>query len=394
MIAYAMEWIELLVRWIHVITGVSWIGASFYFNWLNHHMRPPEEPREGVGGDLWAVHGGAFYQVTKYTVAPERLPKVLHWFKYEAYFTWISGFTLLLLVYHLGAGGLLIDPSVAELSQGAATAIGLGTLAVGWVIYDLMCKSPLGKSNLGLFFVGFGLVAGAAVGLCQVFSGRGAYIHVGALIGTIMAANVFFVIIPGQKKMVDAMIKGEEPDPAYGKAGAQRSLHNNYFTLPVLFIMVSNHYPMTFGHAYNWAVLIALSLISAGVRHWFNLRGQGHKNVWILPVAAGAMVALALVSAPKAADDGPPVSFAEAKLIINTRCSPCHSAQPTQPGFVSPPGGIVYDTPEQIQRMAGRIHAQAVSAKVMPPGNLTGITDAERAALGRWIRAGANIDEQ
>lgn len=392
MSAYVLDWIELIVRWLHVITGVTWIGTSFYFNWLNHHMRPPQTPQEGVGGELWSVHGGAFYQVTKYTVAPAQLPKTLHWFKYEAYFTWLSGFTLLLLVYHLG-GALLIDPQVADLTPWQASGIGLGTLLGGWILYDLMCKSPLGRSNLGLFFVGFGIVAGAAVGLCQVFSGRGAYIHVGALIGTIMAANVFFVIIPGQKKMVDAMLRGEAPNPAYGKAGAQRSLHNNYFTLPVLFIMVSNHYPMTYGHAWNWAVLIALSVISAGVRHWFNLRGQGEKNVWILPVAALAMVALAFVSAPKSAAGGAPVTFTEARQIINARCSPCHAEKPTHPAYQAPPAGITYDTPEQIQRMAERIQAQAVSAKVMPPGNLTGITDEERAALGRWIEAGAKIDD-
>lgn len=394
-------WLSLTLRWIHLITGAAWIGTSFYFNWLNNNLRPGDEPRAGVGGELWSVHGGGFYRVEKFTVAPERLPRTLHWFMWEAYFTWITGFSLLALIYYLGADVYLVDPSVADLSTGAAIAIGVGTLLGAWLVYDRLCKSPLTRQPVLFSTLAFGLAVGLAWGLASVFTSRGAYMHVGATLGTLMAANVFRVIIPSQREMVDAMSAGREPDAAKGKQAALRSLHNNYMTLPVLFIMVSSHYPMTYGHNANWIVLAALALIGAGTRHWFNLRGKGHKNQWILPVAAAGMIALALFTAPRSVPagttgtdagtpDGPHVSFAVVQAIIIEKCAVCHAAAPTNTTFGPvAPAGVLLDTPERIRTLAERINAVAVETTTMPIGNITGLTPEERAVLGRWIREGA-----
>jgi uncharacterized membrane protein len=392
--SYIIDWLNLLFRWLHLIFGAAWIGTSFYFNWLNHSVRPPEEPVKGVGGQLFSVHGGHFYQILKYDGAPEKLPKTLHWFMWEAYMTWITGFCLLVVVYYMNAEIYLIDPGQAALGTWEAIGISLGFLAGGWIVYDLMCKSPLQKSPAAFAVLGFAIMTGAAFALSELFGSRAAYIHVGAMIGTMMAANVFFVIIPNQRKMVDAMTRGEEPDISLGAAGAFRSLHNNYLTLPVLFIMVSNHFPMTFGHAFNWAVLAALSLIGAGARHYFNLKHQGHNKVWILPVAALAMFALAFVvrpEAPQAPAEGG-VSYAEAEAVIRERCSTCHAADPTFTGLQTAPQGVMYDTPQQIKAMSPKIKAMAVDSQTMPPGNITQITDEERALLGAWISQGARIE--
>ena len=295
--SHYMEWLNLAVRWFHIIAGIAWIGSSFYFNWLEGSLDRENKP-EGIAGDLWAVHGGGFYYVKKYQVAPEKIPEKLHWFKYEAYFTWISGFVLLIIVYYFGARTFLIDSSVADISEEVAILIGIGSLIAGWFIYDLLCKSKLADNPVHLAIVGFSLAVAASYGLCQVFSSRGAYIHVGAILGTIMALNVFRVIIPFQKVMVDMALKGESVDGSFGKKASMRSLHNNYITLPVLFIMISNHYPMTYGHKYNWLILAAISFIGAAVRHYFNLKNKGKQKVWILPVAAAGMIALAIVTAP------------------------------------------------------------------------------------------------
>ncbi len=397
MSVHLLEWIELMVRWVHVVTGVAWIGTSFYFNWLNNSFREPETERKGVFGEVWSVHGGAFYQVTKYTVAPATLPAELHWSKWEAYFTWLSGFVLLCLVYYLGADIYLTSGRV-ELSPLAAVGIGLGSLLLGWLVYDAMCRSPLRSKPIAFTVIGFAVVALASWGLCQLFGSRAAYIQVGAILGTLMAGNVFFVIIPKQKVMVAQLLAGQSPDAQQGKAGALRSLHNNYITLPVLFIMVSHHYPMTFGHQWNWVILLAISAIGALVRHWFNLRGQGHRNVWILPLAAVAMLALAVVSAPASLRSAPDVSnhelvsFAQVQPIIGSRCRPCHSQHPTHPSFPSAPQGLMLDTPEQIQTNAALIGAQAVQTQVMPLANLTKMTPLERETLGAWIQQGAKLD--
>ena len=398
MAPHLTDWVHLLFRWFHIIVGAAWIGTSFYFNWLNNSIRPPTDDRKGVAGHLMAVHGGAFYEVLKYKGAPQKLPDTLHWFKWEAYLTWITGVSLLVVVYYFNARGYLIDPSVTRIDPWQAVGIGIGTLGFSWMAYDGLCRSPLAAMPQAFAIVGFCLATALAWGLTQVFSDRAAYIHVGAAIGTIMAGNVFFVIIPSQRYMVNAMLEGKEPDTTRGQAGALRSLHNNYLTLPVLFIMISNHFPMTYGHTYNWLILAAISLIGATVRHWFNLRGQGHRNVWILPAATVAMLALALVSAPATVTPHSdahaahaPVPYTAVSGIIAQRCLPCHSKTPTHPSFPTAPGGIMYDTPEQVRAQRGKILTTAVLNKIMPLGNLTEITETERQALGRWIEQGAQI---
>jgi len=397
--AHLGEWLNLAVRWAHVITGVAWIGTSFYFNWLNSRIAPPppERAEPGVAGELWSVHGGGFYRVEKYSVAPERLPETLHWFKWEAYATWLSGLALLVLVYYLGAAAYLVDPQVARLGTGQAIAVGLGSLAGAWLVYDALCRSSLQKAPLALAAVLFALTTALAWGLAQLLAPRAAYIHAGAALGTIMAANVFRVIIPSQRDMVAAMAQGRAPDAALGTQAALRSLHNNYFTLPVLFTMVSSHYPATYGHHWNWLVLAGLALVGVATRHWFNLRNQGRPNPWLLPGAAAGLVALAFVTAPRdngaaavpqAAGD---VSFADVRVIVARRCAPCHSSAPTVPGLTAAPQGVAFDTPDEIRARAERILAVAVETHTMPLGNVTAITEEERAILARWIRDGARL---
>ena len=386
-----IDWLHLVLRWLHFITGAAWIGTSFYFNWLNHSMRTPDDEIYGVSGQLFSVHGGKFYEVRKYEGAPAVLPKTLHWFKWEAYFTWITGFCLLSVVYYLKPDLYLIDPSVAELNHAQAVLLGLLTLVGGWIVYDVLCRL-LGKYPTLLIAIGLPLATWVAWGLMQVYSSRAAYIHVGAMLGTIMAANVFFVIIPGQRAMVDAMTKGQAPDVSKGAAGAMRSLHNNYLTLPVLFIMISNHFPMTYGDAGNWWLLLGICMAGALARHYFNLKHQGRHKQWILPAAAMAMVALAFVSRPPAPEDtGPKVEFAQAYGIMEARCMPCHVSNPTFPGMKAPPLGIAYDTPEQIKALSEKIAKVAVHSKTMPLANATQMTDEERDILGRWIAQGAEI---
>lgn len=414
--SYIADWLNLLFRWIHLIAGAAWIGTSFYFNWLNHNLRPPAEEggaggaegerageragaQGGVSGELFAIHGGHFYRVSKYAGAPARLPETLHWFKWEAYLTWLTGLCLLLVVYYWNAKLYLIDPSVRAWEPWQAVAAALASLAGGWVIYDALCRSPLTRAPRLLAALVMALVAGAAWGFSHLFGARAAYVHVGAMIGTIMAANVFFVIIPNQRKMVDAMLAGEPPNTALGDAGALRSLHNNYLTLPVLFIMVSNHFPMTYGGAGAWLTLVAISAIGAGARHYFNLKHKGHHAPWILPAAALALVALAFVLRPAprpaaagAASSAPAApTYAAVEEILKARCVTCHAAAPTFPGFAAPPQGISYESPAQVKAVAAKIKAVAVEAQIMPPGNLTQITPEERAALGAWIEAGAPI---
>jgi uncharacterized membrane protein len=393
--SHAAQWLNLVLRWGHVITGIAWIGTSFYFVWLNARLHPPEDPTPGVGGELWSVHGGGFYRTVKYTVAPERLPRTLHWFKWEAYATWLTGFALLVLIYWIGARLFLVDRDVARLSVLDAVGISIVTLAGAWVAYDALCRSPLGRRPLALGAVLALLVTALAFGLTRVFSARGAYLHVGAALGTIMAANVWRVIIPSQKQMVAALAAGREPDAESGTQAALRSLHNNYFTLPVLFVMISGHYPVTYGHPWSWAVLAGLFAAGVATRHWFNLRNQGRRNRWLLPGAAVALVALAVVTAPRpstaAADPDAAAQFARVRVVLAERCAPCHSSVPTYPGFATAQGGVVLDTPEQMRTWAGRIVERAVSAKTMPLGNVTGMTDEERELLGAWMRGGARV---
>lgn len=386
---YLSDWLHLGLRWLHIVVGAAWIGTSFYFNFLNHRLRPPADGAEGISGELWAVHGGGFYHVRQFAVAPERLPEKLHWFKWEAYATWISGASLLAVVYYLGPGGVLVDPQVADISRGVATLIGIASLAVGWLVYDAMCRSPLVERTAWFTAVGFVLTAVAAYGLSQVLAGRAAYIHVGALLGTIMAGNVFRSIIPSQREMVSAMEEGREPDPRPGRQAALRSLHNNYLTLPVLFVMVSNHFPTTYEHRWNWAILAAVSVAGAAIRHWFNLRGQGRRNAYVLPVATVLLIAAALVSVPRSPEGAPatgePISDEEAFAIVQRRCAACHATNPGMSGFSAPPLGITFDTLDELIDRAADVKRVAVDTQYMPLGNRTGMTDEERQQLGRWI---------
>ena len=397
MSAHLEQWLNLALRWAHVITGIAWIGTSFYFNWLNSRLAPPPPERReaGVAGELWSVHGGGFYRVVKYTVAPGELPRTLHWFKWEAYATWLTGFALLVLVYYMGATSFLVDPRVAALSPSTAVAVGVATLIVSWLVYDALCRSALGARPRALAATLFVLATALAWGLADLLSPRAAYVHVGAAIGTIMAANVLVVIIPAQREMVAALTAGRPPDAARGTQAALRSLHNNYLTLPVLFIMVSGHYPATYGHTLNWAILAGLTVIGVATRHWFNLRNQGRKNAWLLPTAALALVALALGTAPRSgpavSSVGGQVSFADVRLIVARRCAGCHSSAPTTPGIPAAPLGVRLDTPDEIRANASRILTVAVDAQTMPLGNVTGMTPEERALVGRWIRAGAAL---
>ncbi len=394
LIPYGLEWLNLVVRWLHVITGIAWIGASFYFVWLDNSIRPPapgsDLARKGVSGELWAVHGGGFYNPQKYLVAPAELPKELHWFKWEAYSTWLSGFALLTIVYYFNAQAMMVDQSVASRTSLQAVGIGLGSLVAGWTVYDLLCRSPLGKHDLAFGVVIFAFLSASAWVLNHFLSGRAAYIHVGAMIGTMMVANVLMLIIPGQRKMVAAMMAGQKPDPIHGIKAKQRSVHNNYFTLPVLFIMISNHFAMTYRHEHAWAVLAVIMAAGVLIRHFFNLRHKG-RTEWRYPAAGVALLlALAVAIAPKPpASSAGTVQFAQVQAIVAQRCVACHAERPTQPGFASAPAGVMLHTPTLIRQNAPRIYQQAVQLKAMPIANLTNMTDAERAQIGAWFESGA-----
>ena len=389
--AYLLDWLNILVRWLHVITGVAWIGASLYFIWLDNHLEEPREPADsekGVGGEVWSVHGGGFYHAQKYKVAPAVLPDTLHWFKWEAYSTWLSGIFLLGLVYFLGAEIYLIDRSVADLSVVTAISIAVGFIVGGWIVYDLMCKSPL-KNDERLFALALLLMSGAlAWGLCHLFSGRAAFILFGSTLGTIMVANVFFVIIPGQKKMVAAAASGGAPDPADALRAKLRSVHNTYFTLPVLFVMTSNHYAMTYSHEYNWAILIAISLAGALIRVYFVARHKGKASPITVVIAVLVLAATAALIAPQPPEDAASAAtFSQVRNVINARCTSCHSAAPVHPAFPAAPLGVKFDTDEQILAEAGRIHVQTVVTRVMPISNLTAMTDEERQIIDQWYRS-------
>lgn len=389
--AYAGEWLQLLIRWVHVITGIAWIGASFYFVWLDNSLEPPARGRdadEGVGGELWAIHGGGFYHVQKYRVAPPSLPPTLHWFKWEAYSTWLSGFALLAVVYWWHADLYIIDRGVADITPLQAVAASATLLGAGWIVYDQLCKR-LGfrhERALGALLVVFLVIV--AFGLSQLFSGRAMFMQIGAMLGTMMAANVLFVIMPSQRALVDARREGRAPDPAHGMRGKQRSVHNNYFTLPVLLTMISNHYPMTFGHPRAWWVLACLLLLAAYTRHFFNLRHRG-RTVWVIPATA-ALGALALAAAMAPARDAaaPATTLTDVKPIIDARCVPCHANRPQWEGIAAAPKGVLLETPAQIVAQSAAIRQQAVATRAMPLGNVTQMTDAERARLGAWLDAG------
>ena len=389
------EWVNLVLRWAHIITGIAWIGSSFLFMWLDSHLEKPDPPRKGVEGELWMTHSGGFYVVEKMDLAPEEVPRALHWFKWEAAWTWITGFLLLCLMYYYGAEIYLIDRAVADLSRAEAIAIGVALLAVSWFVYDALYKSPLRHRGVTVECIGFGLLILVAWALTHVFSARGAYMHVGAMLGTIMVANVWMIIIPAQQKLVDATKAGTALDARLAFNAKQRSVHNNYMTLPVIFIMISSHYPSTFGHEHAWAVLIVMFVAGALVRHWFNLRNAGQKSAWPIPAAVVLMLVLVYATLPGGTvtdEDADPVTFAEAYDIVARRCVSCHAAKPSDENFEKPPKNVVFDTAEQIRDQAPKIRAVAVLTKTMPVGNETEMTEEERRLLGRWIAEGAEIE--
>jgi uncharacterized membrane protein len=387
---YWWSWGDLVFRWLHVIAGIAWIGSSFYFIALDHHLAPPAATADadrGVGGEAWEIHGGGFYRVEKFKVAPETLPEPLYWFKWEAYTTWLSGFVMLCVVYYAHASTFLVDKSVADLSTNEAILLSIAGLATAWLVYDTLCRL-LGTNDLALAVCVTAFVVLAAWGSAQLFAPRAAYIEVGAMLGTIMAANVFFVIIPMHWKLVRAKEKGEEPDPRWNAKGKQRSVHNNYFTLPVVFAMLSNHFPFTYGHTHAWLILVALMALGALVRHYFNLRHTGRNPWWILAAAAAALFALAVAIRPTsnaASSSGPVPTMAEVQAIVANRCAPCHSQTPTQPGYSAPPAGIVLETPAEIEAAASLIKSAAVDSDAMPLANATNMTQAERDTLARWL---------
>ncbi|MDY0742953.1 urate hydroxylase PuuD [Paucibacter sp. R3-3] len=399
--AYLLDWANLLLRWLHVIVGIAWIGASFYFVWLDNHLHKPKADdllARGVDGELWAVHGGGFYNPQKYMVAPKGLPQDLHWFYWESYWTWMSGFALFVVLYLFNADTFLIDRHVFDWSQhgGTAGAIAgsLAFLVVGWLVYDQICrrfgqvKGADGRTVIGNDGLVLGLqavyIAVAIWGLCHLFAGRAAFLIAGAMIATMMSANVFFWIIPGQKKVIEDMRAGRPVDPIFGQRGKQRSVHNTYFTLPVLIAMLSNHYGMLYSHAHNWGVLILLMLAGVLIRSWFVQRHKGKADIKLIPAAlvllAALIVWLAPAKAPEAPAAAPAPTMAQVEAIVAQRCQMCHNAQLNQKG-------IMLHTPELIEKNAAALYQQAVVQKTMPLNNATGITDEERATLGRWFQS-------
>lgn len=391
--AHLMEWLNIVIRVMHFAFGIAWIGASFYFVFLENALNRTENVRDELAGNLWAIHGGGFYYLEKYKVAPKTMPRHLHWFKYEAYFTWLSGFCLLFVVYYFNASAFLIDKNVLDITSSQGILIGIGSFFLAWILYDLLCKSPLIKKPILFTLAGFALLVGFAWFYAHVFSSRAAYIHFGAMIGSIMVGNVFFVIIPSQKAMVNAAKKGIPLDPQLGKNALARSIHNNYFTLPVLFVMVSNHFPSTFGYQYPWLVLAIISLGAAGVKHYLNLREKKQQSVWVMPVSAIILLAACFISAPPKNPNAckTTVSIAEVNNIVQKRCISCHSSKPTDDVYKTAPKGVAYDTPEQIALKKDLIMQQVVVTKTMPQNNKTGITPEERDLLRCWIEQGGKL---
>ncbi len=386
--AHIHAWLGLLLRWAHFITGIAWIGASFYFNWLENHLERSQKPA-GIEGDLWAVHGGGFYYLKKFKLAPGELPQTLHWFKWEAYATWLTGFALLCVMYYLNARVYLLDTGGTVITEPLAISAGLGSMLFSWVVYDLLCRSRVSQSKGWLSALVLGWFILLAWGLGELFSGRAAFIHVGAAIGTIMVANVFRVIIPSQKELVNAVKENRVPEASKGIEALQRSRHNNYFTLPVLFIMISSHYPATYGHELNWLILLLISLAGLLVRHFFNVRHLPGLKAWPLAVAALLLIGLVAVTAPKTVTSvsiaGPEVGTMEAWAIVQQRCTTCHAATPGNTGFTSAPLGIELDTIDGLRLNAERVYLATVANQTMPLANLTQMTDAERYTIANWF---------
>jgi len=406
--AYILDWLNLLLRWLHVITAIAWIGSSFYFVWLDNSLVAPTDPElkeKGVGGELWAVHGGGFYNPQKYLLAPKVLPEHLHWFYWESYSTWLSGFALFSLLYLFNANVFLVDRNVFDMSASMAGGAAIAFLIFNWLIYDAICSTigdRPGADRLVNLLVGLQVVV-SVWAACHLFSGRAAFLISGASLATIMSANVLVWIIPGQRKMVASMRAGQAPDPIHGKRGKQRSVHNTYFTLPVLFAMLSNHYSMTYNAPHNWVVLLVIMAAGALIRQFFVLRHKGVYNWWYPGIAVGLLLgvivwmsplmqarpvvaAASSVSSSSSSEGG---AFAQVQQVIQARCIQCHAAQPT---LMPVPGkGVLLDSPEHISQHAQQIYQQAVVQKAMPLGNMTHITEEERAVIGKWFEAGAAV---
>ena len=395
---FLLDWLDLIVRWIHIIVGIAWIGTSFYFNWLDSKL-DRSIIKDDIEGELWSVHSGGFYNINKLKGPPKQFPKELHWFKWEAYTTWISGFVLLIIVYYLNSESILIDKKINDISTFTAIIISVTFLLGSWFIYDFLCKSKLINNTFTFSLICLILASLLSYVLTKIYGSRAAYIHVGACLGTIMAANVFRVIIPSQKNMVNSALENKKPDLKKGISAKNRSIHNNYITLPVLFIMISSHFPFTYGHKYNWLILILISIIGASVRHYFNLKNKKQHKIWILPAAAIGMICLSLyVSIPKINKNidnnnlNEIISFNEVNNIIKYRCGVCHASKPTFDGFDEAPLGIIFDSPEDILNNIDKIKAQSIDSDIMPPGNLTGMTKDERNKINSWIIQGTKIN--
>ncbi|TGS10405.1 cysteine desulfurase [Mesorhizobium sp. M2E.F.Ca.ET.209.01.1.1] len=395
------DWLSFAVRWLHVITGIAWIGSSFYFVALDLGLRQRPGLPAGAFGEEWQVHGGGFYHIQKYLVAPAEMPEHLTWFKWESYATWLSGFAMLCVVYYAGADLFLIDPNVLNISVPVGILLSMATIGVGWIVYDLLCRSPLGKSDTGLMLVLYCVLVFIAWGLTHLFTGRAAFLHLGAITATIMSANVFMVIIPNQKIVVADLIAGRKPDPKYGKIAKQRSLHNNYLTLPVLFLMLSNHYPLAFGTQFNWVIASLVFIIGVLIRHYFNtVHARKGNPTWTwLGAAVLFMIIIWLSTVPKVLTGEPKTSaastaahvyiasahFPAVRDTVLGRCSMCHTEEPVYEGIYHAPKGVLLDTDERIAEHAREIYIQAGRAHAMPPANVTQITDQERALLVAWF---------
>ncbi|NQZ25474.1 MAG: urate hydroxylase PuuD [Colwellia sp.] len=388
---YITDWLNLAIRFAHVVTGIAWIGASFYFVWLDNHLETPPDwkAEKGISGDLWAIHGGGFYEVAKYKLAPEKMPTLLHWFKWEAYTTWITGFFLLVLMFYVGAETYLI-PTGSDMTQMQAIAYGLGTIIVGVGAYEVLVRTKLKDHGLILGIILLALGTALSYGLMQVFSPRGAYMHMGAVMGTIMAGNVFFGIMPSQRALVKAVEDGSKPDSKYGLNAKLRSTHNTYITLPVIFIMISNHYPMTYNHNAGWIVLIALILIGAAIREYFVQRHFGRNKPMLIVGSIVATIALAYAIAPAKLEATPEqlaqkVTIADVQTIVEQRCSACHSENNTDDIFQTAQGGVLFTDAASIEQWAPRIKARVIDSKDMPFMNKTKMTDEERLILSLWL---------
>ena len=389
------EWASLILRWLHVVAAIGWIGSSFYFIHLDLSLKPHGELPEGVAGEGWQVHGGGFYRIMKYLVAPAKMPDELTWFKWEAYTTWLSGFALMVVVYYLDAELFLVDKANIDLTPLQAGLFSFGSLALAWLLYEGACRTGLAKHELPFAFGGYLFLVGLTYAFTHVLSGRGAFNQIGAIVGTIMVANVFAVIIPNQKKIVAALLAGQAPDPELGKASKLRSVHNNYLTLPVIMLMISNHYPLLFATRYNWLIVAIVLALGPIIRHFFNERHAGRKSPWwVWGAAAAGMVAIALLSAAgprgaKASALAAPATYANVEEIVLSRCSMCHGAEPVWATIVTAPRGILLDDAEHIRRNARLIGRNAAWSSAMPPGNVTEMTGEERTQIAAWLAAGA-----